>query len=214
MLICDVPKNIEYATSIVEYNNYSNEYLKDIKAGVPLNFTIDNVKTGKGKAYIRLGIGRDHGLDLNPIVKINDNVVLTPKNWAGDEQKGRDVFFGMLNIPVPMSYIKESNKIEIKFANGGGKVSSVVLNTELFSDDVNNKNYKEIKPVVYSSHGGNLLNVSEDLQCKSPKIIDLEGSTVKKIKSYNSGETIDISTLKGGEYFLKTSNGEKYKFKK
>ena len=34
MLICDVPKEIEYATSIVEYNNYSKQYLKDIEAGV------------------------------------------------------------------------------------------------------------------------------------------------------------------------------------
>lgn len=214
MLICDVPKEIEYATSIVEYNNYSKQYLKDIEAGVPLEFTIPNVKTGKGKAYIRLSVGREHNLDLNPIVKINDNVVLTPKNWAGDDQKTRKNFFGMLNIPVPMSYIKETNKIEIKFANGGGKVSSVILNTEIFSDDVNNKNYKATTSIVYSSHGGNLLNVSEKLKCKSPRITDSKGNTVKKIKSYNSGDTIDISTLKGGEYFLETTTGEKHKFKK
>lgn len=214
MLVCDVPKEIEYATSIVEYNNYSKQYLKDIEASKPLNFTIDNVKTGKGKAYIRLSIGRDHNLDLNPIVKINDNVVLTPKNWAGDDQKSREDFFGMINIPVPMSYIKETNNIEVKFANGGGKVSSVVLNTEIFSDDVNNKNYKETTAVVYSSHGGNLLNVSTKLVCKSPRITDSKGNTVKKLKSYISGDTIDISTLKGGEYFLESTDGNKYKFKK
>lgn len=214
MLICDVPKEIEYATSIVEYNNYSKQYLKDIEAGIPLEFTVANVKTGKGKAYIRLSIGREHNLDLNPIVKINDNVVLTPKNWAGDDQKSRKNFFGMLNIPVPMSYIKETNKIEIKFANGGGKVSSVVLNTEIFSDDVNNKNYTETTALVYSSHGGNLLNVSKKIECKNPKIIDIKGITVKKLKSYNSGDTIDISTLKGGEYYLVTDAGEKHKFKK
>ena len=214
MLICDVPKEIEYATSIVEYNNYSKQYLKDIEASKPLNFTVANVKTGKGKAYIRLSIGRDHNLDLNPIVKINDNVVMTPKNWAGDDQKSRSNFFGMLNIPVPMSYIKETNNIEVKFANGGGKVSSVVLNTEIFSDDVNNKNYKETTALVYSSHGGNLLNVSEKLECKNPRITDLKGSTVKKLKSYNNGDTIDISTLKGGEYYLETAAGAKHKFKK
>ena len=214
MLICDVPKEIEYATSIVEYNNYSKQYLKYIEASTPMNFAIANVKTVKGKAYIRLSIGRDHNLDLNRIVKINDNVVMTPKNWAGDDQKSRKNFFGMLNIPVPMSYIKETNNIELKFANGGGKVSSVILNTEIFSDDVNNKNYKETSAIVYSSHGGNLLNVSEKLNCKSPRIMDSKGNTVKKIKSYNSGDTIDISTLKGGEYYLETHAGEKHKFKK
>ena len=90
----------------------------------------------------------------------------------------------------------------------------MVLNTEIFSDDVNNKNYKETTSVVYSSHGGNLLNVSDKLNCKSPRITDSKGNTVKKIKSYNSGDTIDISTLKGGEYYLETTTGEKHKFKK
>ena len=214
MLICDVPEKIEFGTSIVEYNNYSKEYLKDIKAGIPLNFSIPNVKTGKGKAFIRLSMGREHGLDLSPIVKINGNVVLTPKNWAGDAQKGRDMFFGMLNIPVPMAYIKESNEIEVKFANGGGKVSSVVLNTEIFSDDVNNKNYKEGNALVYASHGGNLLNISEKIECKSPKITNLKGATIKRLKFYSNGETIDISTLDEGEYYFETSGGEKHKFKK
>ena len=214
MLICDVPKDIQYATSIVEYNNYSKEYLKDITSGVPIIFNIDNVKTGIGKAFIRLSFGRDIKLDLNPIVKINGNVVLTPKNWAGDNQKSRTDFFGTYNIPVPMSYIKESNNIELKFANTGGKVSSVILNTEIFSDDVNNQNFKETNELVYSSHGGNLLNISEKIECKNPKITDLEGSTIKRLKSYSNGDTIDISTLKNGEYILETSSGDKHKFKK
>ena len=214
MLICDVPKDIEYATSIVEYNNYSREYLKDIQSGVPLNFSVNNVKTGIGKAFIRLSFGRKINLSLKPIIKINGNVVLTPKNWAGDFQKSREDFFGTFNIPVPMSYIKESNDIELKFANTGGKVSSVILNTEIFSDDVNNKNFKETTSLVYASHGGNLLNVSEKIECKSPKITDVEGHVIKRLRSYNNGDTIDISTLKNGQYFLETSAGVKHKFKK
>ena len=214
MLICDVPKNIEYATSIVEYNNYSRQYLQDIKSGVPLNFVVNDVKTGNGRAFIRLSFGRDINLSLTPLVKINGNVVLTPKNWAGDNQKSRKDFFGTFNIPIPMSYIKESNDIEVKFANTGGKVSSVIINTEIFSDDVNNNNFKETTALVYASHGGNLLNVSEKIKCKSPKITDSDGSTVKKLKGYNNGDTIDISTLKNGSYFLETSAGVKHKFKK
>jgi len=214
MLICDVPKEIEYATSIVEYNNYSKDFLKDIKANEPLTFSFPNVKTGKGKAYIRLSFGREISKNLHPTVRINGSLVSTPKNWAGDNQKSRTHFFGTLNIPVPMSYVKDSNEVEVKFPDDGGKISSVVINTEIFSDDVENKNFTEASGMVYASHGGNLLNISEKIDCKNAKITDLKGTTIKKLKTYNKGDSVDISTLKSGEYYLDTPANGKIKFRK
>ncbi|WP_010181995.1 hypothetical protein [Aquimarina agarilytica] len=214
MLICDVPEDTEFATSIVEYNNYSKELLKPIVADKPIEFEFTNVKTGKGKANIRVSFGKEINSDLQPIVKINGNIVLTPKNWAGYDQSNRKTFFGMLSIPIPMSYLKDTNVVEVTFADTGGKVSSVVINTELFSTDVENKNYEAPNALVYSSHGGNLLHISSDIKCKSPKITDLEGNTVKKLKAYKNGETVDISTLKVGKYILETTTDGKIKFKK
>ena len=214
MLICDVPEDIEFATSIVEYNNYSKQLLKPIVADKPIEFEFINVKTGKGKANIRVSFGKKINSDLQPIVKINDNIVLTPKNWAGYDQSNRETFFGMLSIPIPMSYLKDTNEVEVTFADTGGKVSSVVINTELFSTDVENKNYQAPNALVYSSHGGNLLHISSKIKCKSPKITDLKGNTVKKLKAYKNGETVDISTLKVGQYILETTTDGKLKFKK
>ncbi|WP_010521364.1 hypothetical protein [Aquimarina agarivorans] len=214
MLICDVPVDTEFATSIVEYNNYSKQMLKPIVADKPIEFEFTNVKTGKGKANLRVSFGKDVKSDLQPIVKINDNIVLTPKNWAGYNQSNRKTFFGMLSIPIPMSYLKDTSEVEITFADTGGKVSSVVINSEIFSTDVENKNYEAPNTLVYSSHGGNLLHISSEIKCKNPKITDLEGNTIKKLKSYKNGETIDISTLKVGKYILETTTNGKLKFKK
>ena len=214
MLICDVPKDLEFATSIVEYNNYSKEILKPIVADQPIKFTINNVKEGKGKAFVRLSFGRKINLDLKPIVKVNGNIVLTPDNWGGYDQANKVSFFGMLSIPIPMSYLKKDNEVEVTFADTGGKVSSVVINTEIFSTDVENKNYVNPTALVYATHGGNLLHVSSKIKCKSPKIVDTEGNVVKKLKAYETGETIDISTIKSGTYFLDTTTDGKIKFKK
>jgi len=140
--------------------------------------------------------------------------LLTPTNWAGYDQKNKDTFFGTLVIPIPMSYLKEENEVTVTFPDSGGKISSVVINTELFSKDVENNNYIENNAPVFASHGGNLLNISPAIECRAPKIVDAKGKVVKKLKFYSNGETIDISTIKKGEYFLQTSNGGNYKFKK
>lgn len=214
MMICDVPEEAKFATSIVEYNNYSKQLLQPIKANKPVKFTFENVVTGKGKANIRLSFGRSRAADLKPIVKLNGEYVLTPSNWAGYNQNNKDFFFGTLVIPIPMSYLKEQNEVSIAFADDGGKVSSVIINTEIFSVDVHNDNYIENNAPVFSSHGGNLLNISPAIECKAPKIVDANGKVIKRLKFYNNGETIDISNIKKGAYTLETSGGGSYKFKK
>jgi len=214
MMICDVPEKVQFATSIVEYNNYSEQLLEPIVAEKPHKFTFEKVVTGKGKANIRLSFGRSRALDLKPAVRLNGEYVLTPTNWAGYDQKNKDTFFGTLVIPVPMSYLKEENEVTVTFPDSGGKISSVVINTEIFSVDVDNDNYVENNAPVFSSHGGNLLNISPAIECKAPKILDTKGKIVKRLKFYSDGETIDISTLNKGEYILETSKGESYKFKK
>lgn len=214
MLILDIPDDTEFATSIVEYNNYSKSYLKPIVANEPTIFDINNTVVGKGRANIRLSFAREKKLSRYPIVKLNDNVVLTPENWAGYDQANRNQFFGTLVIPVPLSYVKPSNKISVTFPDSGGQVSSVVINTEIFSNDVQNENYVEKNASVFVSHGGILLNVSKKLQCVSPRILDKNGNVIKKIKGYHAGNTVDISTLKTGEYIFKLKNGAEYPFKK
>lgn len=214
MLICNVPDDIAFATSIVEYNNYSKQILQPIEANKSVKFNFENVVTGKGKANIRLSFGKSRASDLMPIVKLNGEYVLTPSNWAGYNQNNRETFFGTLIIPIPMSYLKSENEVSVSFADTGGKISSVVINTEIFSSDVENDNYKENNSPVFASAGGNLLNISPAIECKAPKILDIDGKVVKRLKFYNNGETIDISTLPKGKYTLETSGGGAYEFDK
>jgi len=214
MMICEVSEEVQFATSIVEYNNYSEQLLQPIVADVAQNFKFSKVVTGKGKANIRLSFGRSRASDMKPEVKLNGEYVLTPTNWAGYDQSNRSTFFGTLVIPIPISYLKEENEVSVTFADNGGKISSVVINTEIFSEDVDNANYIENNAPVFSSHGGNLLNISPAIECRAPKIVNLKGKVVKRLKFYSNGETIDISTLGKGEYFLQTSNGGNYKFTK
>ncbi len=214
MLICDVPDENPFATSIVEYSNYSKDYLKPIEANKPVSFKFSKVVTGKGKANLRVSFGRPIGSDMKPTIKLNGEYVLTPSNWAGYDQSNKSTFFGTFVVPIPMSYLKEQNEVTVSFVDNGGKLSSVVINTEIFSEDVENKNYVENNAPVFSSHGGNLLNISPAIECRAPKIVNSKGKVVKKLKFYSNGETIDISSLNKGDYILETSNGGSYKFKK
>jgi len=214
MMICDVPEDVQFATSIVEYNNYSKQILQPILAETAHSFKFSKVVTGKGKANIRLSFGRPRSADMKPIIKLNGEYILTPTNWAGYDQSNKSIFFGTLVVPIPMSYLKEENEITVTFADDGGKISSVVINTEIFSGDVENANYMENNVPVFASNGGNLLNISPAIECRAPKIVDPKGKVVRRLKFYSNGETVDISALEKGEYFLQTSNGGNYKFKK
>ncbi|AXT60534.1 beta-agarase [Aquimarina sp. AD10] len=119
-------------SKITENNYYSKTYLQKVEAKKTIQFTIDNVTTGKkGRAAIKMGIGRAHDLSKKPQIVINGKPVEVPENWAGYDQKSREQFFGVINIPFDIRHtIKGENKIDITFPDTGGHVSSVILNIE------------------------------------------------------------------------------------
>ena len=47
--------------------------------------------------------------------------------YRGPDQKDRPGFFGVIEIPVPASLIRKTNRLKIQFADTGGKVSAVSL---------------------------------------------------------------------------------------
>ncbi len=111
-----------------EHRVYATEYLKDIKANKPVNFTFNDVPVGKGSAVLRLSPGRIQGKQILPTsVKINGKSLEIPTNWAGCKQEGRPNFFGMLELPVPMETLQETSNVEIIYPDSGGKVACVVL---------------------------------------------------------------------------------------
>lgn len=115
-----------------ETKHYATSMLQPITANTTLTFDVDDVPVGAaGEAVLRLGVGRAHGLSLQPTVTVNGISVSVPADYRGYEQDrngaGRAEFFGVLEIPVPWAAMTGSNRIEVTFAEDGGHVSSVAL---------------------------------------------------------------------------------------
>lgn len=134
ILECDV-NAYEFKNSIHEQNYYTKTYLQEIIADKTLEFTIEQVSVGKkGRASLKMGMARAHNLSKQPIILVNGKQVEVPTNWAGYDQKPRKEFFGVIQIPVELKYLKEgNNQVEITFPDNGGRVSSLILNVEKYN---------------------------------------------------------------------------------
>ena len=126
--------NISIDKSNDEVKYYSNDFKQAIAANAPITFNINNIVTGaNGEAILRLGIGRDHGKSLQPTVKINGINLVVPTDFRGYDQikgkqfTGRDNYFGVIEIPVPLSALQTSNTIAVEFSDDGGFVSTAAL---------------------------------------------------------------------------------------
>ncbi|WP_370980161.1 agarase [Agaribacterium sp. ZY112] len=123
---------INHTSDEVKY--YSSDFQQAITMNSPISFAIDDVAVGaNGEAVLRLGIGRDHGKSLTPTVMVNTTEVTVPTDFrgydqiTGDVNPGRDNFFGVIEIPVPLSALTEDNTVTIEFDDDGGYVSTAAL---------------------------------------------------------------------------------------
>lgn len=120
-----------------EVKYYADTYFKPIHANVAEVFTIHNVETGpSGEAVLRLGTGRSHGKSLSPEVLFNGTRIEVPSDYRGGSQSDRDNFFGVLELDVPWSLIKDSNTVSVRFHDDGGHISSLAMQTFKFSEPV------------------------------------------------------------------------------
>ncbi|WP_066965761.1 agarase [Microbulbifer sp. Q7] len=129
---------LTYADTIVidddltETKYYADKYKQAIITDAKLQFAINDVVVAdNGEAVLRLGIGRDHGKSLTPMVTVNGNAVTVPEDYQGYDQyydgKGRAQFFGVLEVPVDLEYLNEDNSVEVVFDDDGGFVSTATL---------------------------------------------------------------------------------------
>ncbi|BAM04702.1 cellulase family glycosylhydrolase [Phycisphaera mikurensis] len=118
---------IDAEATVRERKHYADAYLREIGDG-PLAFEIDGVDAGEGATgVLRLGLGRKHGRSLRPGVRFNGHELEVPTDWRGFDQKSRNSFFGILEIPVPAEALEEDNEVELTFAEPGGHVSSLTM---------------------------------------------------------------------------------------
>ncbi|MEN8662216.1 MAG: beta-agarase [Lentimonas sp.] len=128
LLKVDLAAPLIPAQTVEQSRVYATSYLKNIEANQPITFEFEQVPTGAGTAILRLSAGRENTKQVLPFsVVFNGKTLEIPTDWAGDDQKGRKMFFGALELSVPMALVKANSQIEITYPDSGGKVACVVL---------------------------------------------------------------------------------------
>ncbi len=142
---------IEMNGTSQEIKHYAPVSKQPIQANVEQSYRVSLdgfTPGGEGEAILRLGVGRDHTLAVMPSsIVLNGKTVAISSDfdYRGYDQskggtlfpsKGRDTFFGVLEIPVNYADLAASNDIKITFEQAGGHVSSVALQVFNMSREV------------------------------------------------------------------------------
>ncbi|MEM6757740.1 MAG: hypothetical protein AAF586_11280, partial [Planctomycetota bacterium] len=56
-----------------------------------------------------------------------------PDDWPGYDQANRSDFFGTITIPLPAEVLEPTTTVSVTFPDDGGRVSTMVLITEIES---------------------------------------------------------------------------------
>ena len=197
-------KNIVFTNAIRSKKYYTSEHLKKITGA--LTFHINGVDVGDngGTASLRMSIGRKHNRSKRPTVRVNGNAVTPPSDWAGYDQASRDDFFGMIEIPVPIEYLKEDNEVSIQFSDNDGRVSSVIMQVNLHDTRlaVGIKDAKEYGVKVYPTlitEGWMKVMMIENT-FRTMDLVSMNGKVIKS-ENINRGQSeihiSDMPTRKG-----------------
>ncbi len=210
------------AISISEENNestvFSDTYFQPIKAGEKQTYSFSDLNVGAaGEAILRLGLGRDHGKSLKPTVSVNGTNVNVPEDWRGFDQKTRDRFFGVIEVPVPFSSLSENTTVEITFDDGGGHVTSMGFQVFNFSAAIERSKgtgavlsvNEDFKPNIYPNPVVEELtvdfkSVGENI---SYRVIDISGREVLDGVFNEQLKTIRMANLKAGVYSIVIRDG-------
>jgi hypothetical protein len=123
---------VQTSGSVTEIRCYAAQHLLEIEAGEPLTFSFSGLPTGDGTARLRISAGRENAHQVLPeSVLLNGHALDIPENWAGDDQAGRPMFFGMVEVPAPMALIEGDSTVEVTYPDSGGKLASVVLQLDV-----------------------------------------------------------------------------------
>jgi len=199
--------DLSLSDTSTEVKYYATDYYKPIAANTSLEFQINDIVLGtEGEATLRLGLGRNHGKSLVPVVQVNGTAVEVPVNFRGDAQVDRATFFGVIEIEVPYSLLQEDNTISVNFPDAGGHVSSVAMQVYNFTkaltrttsiqQEVSSVETVSVYPNPAQQH---VIFEVPNSQPFSLVLHDLTGRVVYRGSSVN-GEKVDVSTLQSGLY--------------
>ena len=199
---------------------YADSYLKSISASQPNLFkfkTSELTKTEYGELVLRLGIGRDHpaanGTFVFPRVYFNDTELVVPTDWRGYDQKTRDRFFGVLEIPVPYELIDTKltpdNIVKVVFSDGGGHISSAVLQTFDFSTNIRENataiGENQDKTILIKTTSNACPGAKKGIITISPLLSEVFSVTIKgngMNATFDFSSEFNIENLPSGNYNL------------
>lgn len=211
-------KDIDITNTSDETKYFAGSYFQPITANQQIEFTINGVASADhGEVILRLGVGRDHGKSLSPSLKVNGSMVEVPTNWRGNDQSGRDRFFGVLEIPVPYELLEVDNAVSVVFPDAGGHVSSVQLQVFNFSREIVRSEEKKEEPPVTGFEDSGLWKPEIYPNPTSQKIYfknipersaafsmtNLMGMPLKTGTILGHSGSIDISDVSNGIYLLR-----------
>ncbi|BDD02326.1 T9SS type A sorting domain-containing protein [Persicobacter psychrovividus] len=199
----------------IHYKTYYNEnQIVEIIDGRKMIYQMNGVDlmAGSGEATLQIGINRNHALSKQPRMLFNGHAVTVPTNWAGSDQQYRDSFFGVIDVPIPMSLVKENNTVEITFDDYGGAISTMILRVgthkTFVAPPLSNDEQGKIDIEVFPTHVNDHFQVNtNNLQVDQLQIIDQMGRIREKksIKSAQKQFRVDNLSLSKGIYFVKLS---------
>ncbi|MFY0601876.1 MAG: T9SS type A sorting domain-containing protein [Cyclobacteriaceae bacterium] len=220
VLECTFENDIEVNHTSEETKYYATEYLKPIVAGSSTLFSINDItksESGHGEAVLRLGVGREHGRSLHPSVEVNGNTIDVPMDWKGYDQASRESFYGVLEIPVPYSFLDIDNEISVQFEDGGGHIASIAMQVFNFTREIDREIQIIVDPLlsssrltlegfeVYPNPTKGMLSLS-GLPLGQYKVLvyDIAGSQLidKSIQVAVDSFALDLSSLRNGIYML------------
>lgn len=115
-----------------EHKYYANTYLQAIEEDKEIIFSFEDLDTQNvSMGVLNLSLGRALNASLSPQVLINNEAVALPSDYKGVEQgldgRGRETFFGTLEIPIKGTLLQNNNQISVTFEDSGGYISSATM---------------------------------------------------------------------------------------
>ncbi|MBD0403752.1 carbohydrate-binding protein [Flammeovirga sp. EKP202] len=208
---------ITFDNTIRDRKYYTSKHLQAINANTTINFNFNTVQTGTGLASLQMGIGRKHNKSKNPTIKINGTTVTVPNNWKGYDQTDRSDFFGVIEIPFDISLLQASNTVSVTFPDGGGHISSMILEVKKYDQAVIGNESITINSPSTNVESDTKVNVTLAYTANSTRDIVAEfwsstgwlGQAVKTVSAGNRTETLTINLnnapATGSGYVVKAS---------
>ena len=201
--------DFSYTNALISKRHYSNEStVQQITANSSMTYTFSNVPASSiASATLRMSIGRTHDKSKSPTVLINGQAPSVPANWKGYDQANRDDFFGMIEINVPVESLQANTSVTLEFPDSGGHLSSLVLITETYNQDVLSSQKLAVAPqsnklILYPNPANDFVYLDQKYTGKELRFYNLTGKEI--FRTVYDGNYLNVEQLPVGLYLVRS----------